>query len=187
MSMDVMQAIYKRRATRGFTTVPVAAKILEDLVAAAIQAPSAVNAQPWHFTIIRSLALLDRISAAAKAYMLKTLDRDQAPNEIREHLDNPHFHIFYHAPAVILISAKAGDWAIEDVGLAAENLMLAACAQGLGTCWIGFAQRWLETAEGRRAIELDANYIPVAPIVVGYPTEPAPPVPRQPALIRWLD
>jgi nitroreductase len=185
--MDVMQAIYKRRATRGFTTVAVAAKILEELVAAAIQAPSAVNAQPWHFTIIRRPALLDRISAAAKVHMLKTLDRGSAPNEISQHLDNPNFHIFYHAPTVMLISAKGGDWAVEDAALAAENLMLAACAQGLGTCWIGFAQRWLETAEGRRAIELDAEYQPIAPIAVGYPCEPAPPVPRKSPILRWID
>ncbi len=185
--MDVIQAIYKRRATRGYTTVPVTAKILEELVGAAIQAPSAVNEQPWHFTIIRSPGLLDRISAAAKAYMLKTLDRGSTPNEIREHLDNPNFHIFYHAPTVILISAKAGDWAVEDVGLAAENLMLAACALGLGTCWIGFAQRWLETAEGKRAIELDAEYMPIAPIIVGYPREPAAPVQRKSPLVRWID
>ncbi len=186
-SMDVTEAIYKRRATRNFTTAPVAVDILTKLVDAAIQAPSAFNAQPWHFTIIRNPALLDRISAAAKPHMLHTLDPKSAPNGIREHLNNPDFHVFYHAPAMILISGKEGEWTAEDVGLAAENLMLAAHAAGLGTCWIGFAQPWLKTPEGKRAVELDPNYIPIAPIIVGHPRETPPPVPRNPPLLQWID
>ncbi len=119
LSMNVMEAIYERRATRDFTNAPVAAEILKKLVDAAIQAPSAFNAQPWHFTIVRNSALLDRISAAAKPYMLRTLDPRSTPNEIREHLRNPDFHVFYHAPAMVLISGKESKWAPEDVGLAA--------------------------------------------------------------------
>jgi nitroreductase len=186
-SMGVTEAIYERRAIRNFTTAPVSADILKKLVDAAIQAPSAFNAQPWHFTIIRNLGLLDRISAAAKPYMLRTLDPKSTPDEIREHLRNPDFHVFYHAPAMILISGKESEWAAEDVGLAAQNLMLAAHSDGLGTCWIGFAQPWLETPEGKRAVELDPNYMPIAPIIVGYPREPAAPVPRNPPLLQWID
>ncbi|MEJ0052169.1 MAG: nitroreductase [Methylovirgula sp.] len=187
LSMDVTEAIYGRRATRNFTTAPVAADILTKLVDAAIQAPSAFNAQPWHFTIIRNLALLDRISAAAKPYMLSMLNPKSTPNGIREHLSNPDFHVFYHAPAMILISGKESEWAVEDVGLAAENLMLAAHSAGLGTCWIGFAQPWLKTPEGKRAVELDSIYIPIAPIIVGYARETPPPVPRNPPLLQWID
>jgi nitroreductase len=185
--MEVMEAIYERRATRDFTNAPVAVEILKKLVDAAIQAPSAFNAQPWHFTIIRNPALLDRISAAAKPYMLRTLDPRSTPNGIREHLSNPDFHVFYHAPAMILISGKKGDWVAEDVGLAAENLMIAAHAAGLATCWIGFAQPWLETSDGEHAVELDSKYVPIAPIIVGYPREAPPPVPRNPPLLHWID
>ena len=106
---------------------------------------------------------------------------------MREHLEDPHFQIFYHAPALILISARDVDWACEDSALAAENLMLAACAEGLGTCWIGFAQRWLETEEGKRAVGLPDGYLPVAPIIVGNPREIAASVPRKPPAIQWLD
>jgi len=65
--------------------------------------------------------------------------------------------------------------------------MLAACGQGLGSCWIGFAQGWLETDEGRQEVGLPRGYLPVAPIIVGHPSEPGPPVPRNPANIRWID
>ena len=47
---------------------------------------------------------------------------------------------------------RAGSWITEDCSLAAENLMLAAFAERLGTCWIGFAQSYLNTAEGRTAL-----------------------------------
>ncbi len=110
-----------------------------------------------------------------------------ADGPMRAHLEDPAFHIFYHAPALVLISARDADWASEDSALAAENLMLAACAEGLGTCWIGFAQRWLETRDGRRAVGLPEGYVPVAPLIVGHPHEAAPPVPRRAPAIHWLD
>ena len=182
--MELMEAIRGRRAVRSYTEESISLETLKRLVDAAIQAPSAINAQPWHFTIIRNQAALDRISHAAKSHMLRTTAAD---GPMREHLDDPHFHIFYHAPALILISARDVDWACEDSALAAENLMLAACAEGLGSCWIGFAQRWLETEEGKRAVDLPSGYTPVAPIIVGIPREAAPPVPRKSAAIYWLD
>ena len=64
--------------------------------------------------------------------------------------------------------------------------MLAACAEGLGSCWIGFAQRWLETEEGKRAVDLPAGYTPVAPIIVGIPREAARPYRANlPRFIGW--
>jgi nitroreductase len=73
-----------------------------------------------------------------------------------------------------------------DYSLAAENLILAARAIGLGTCWIGFAQSYLATPEGKAQINLPPAYLPVAPIIVGYPGSFPVPVPRKPAEIRWV-
>jgi hypothetical protein len=56
---------------------------------------------------------------------------------------------------IVICAADADDWAIEDCALAAENLMLGAYALGLGTCWIGFAQRWLTTADGKSVLGVD--------------------------------
>jgi nitroreductase len=64
--------------------------------------------------------------------------------------------------------------------------MLTARAAGLGTCWIGFAQAWLGTPEGQMALGLPANYVPVAPIIVGHPKSAPPPVPRREPEIRWV-
>jgi len=74
-------------------------------------------------------------------------------DHFRSRLTDPGFQIFYHAPVLILISAGAqGPWIVEDGALAAENLMLAAHAAGLGTCWIGFAQSFLNTSNGKNML-----------------------------------
>ncbi len=66
----------------------------------------------------------------------------------------------------ILISGEAhGPWLVEDCALAAENLMLAACAAGLGTCWIGFTQSFLNTPEGKKVLDLPAGWVPVASVI----------------------
>lgn len=185
--MELLEAIYQRRAVRSFKRMSVAEDMLQELVDAGIQAPSAVNAQPWHFTIVRSAAVLDKISVSAKQHMLSTLGSTSTMSGFREHLASPDFHIFYHAPVLIVISARDRDWAAEDASLAAQNLMLAAHDQGLGTCWIGFAQRWLAAEEGRRLINLPPDCIPIAPIIVGHPDGVTPPVPRKAPVIRWMD
>ncbi|HEY0315837.1 MAG TPA: nitroreductase [Sphingomonas sp.] len=181
------EAIHGRRATRSFTPEPVDGSMLERLVDAAIFAPSAVNEQPWHFTVVRNRPLLDRISAEAKAHMLETMGDGNLPERLHQHLDDPDFHVFYHAPALILISAGRGQWAVENAALAAENLMLAAHGLGLGSCWIGFAQRWLETGPGMTLLGIPASVLPVAPIIVGHPAGAVPPVPRNPPVLRWID
>ena len=185
--MDLKEAIYNRRAVRNFTTEPVDEAVVRQLIEAAIQAPSAVNQQAWTFSIVRDGALLARISREAKAYMLRSSPVAAASPHFQELLGNPEFDIFYHAPALIVISAPAeSHWAVEDCALAAENMMLAACAAGLGTCWIGFAQSWLGTPEGKAALKLPDSSKPVAPIIVGHPKSPAPAVPRNEPKINWV-
>lgn len=103
------------------------------MIDAAVQAPNAVNQQPWMFTVVRDQTLVDRISHDAKSHMvatvLPTMPAGPQSDHFRSLLNDPHFHIFYHAPVLILISAIAqGPWIVEDCGLAAENLMLAAYA-----------------------------------------------------------
>lgn len=184
--MELKEAIYGRRAVREFTADPVDERVLRQLIDAAIQAPSAVNQQPWQFTVVRDKVLLARISREAKAYMLRTSAAALASHHFQSILDNPDFDIFYHAPALIVISAAAGPWIVEDCALAAENMMLAACATGLGTCWIGFAQGWLGTPEGKSALKLPETNVPVAPIIVGHPKSAAPTVARNAPRIDWI-
>jgi nitroreductase len=185
--MDLSEAISGRRSTRDFTAQAMDDESIRRLIDAAVHAPNASNGQEWTFTVIRDQSLLDRISDAAKVHLLATLPAGPQSDRYRTSLSDPDFQIFYHAPALILISGVAqAPWVVEDCALAAENLMLAAYAAGLGTCWIGFAQGYLNTPEGKNALGLPATWVPVAPIIVGHPTTVPPPVARKEPEVRWV-
>jgi nitroreductase len=185
--MDLNEAISSRRSMRDYTAQAVDDQSIRRLIDAAVHAPSASNGQPWTFTVVRDQGLLDRISHDAKSHMLATLPAGPQSDRYRSRLSDPNFQIFYHAPALILISGIAqAPWVVEDCALAAENLMLAAYGEGLGTCWIGFAQGFLNTSEGMNALGLPATWVPVAPIIVGHPKAETAPVPRKEPEIRWV-
>lgn len=138
--MDIKKSIFGRRSVREYTSESIDQQTLRPLIDAAIHAPSALNAQPWAFTVVRDPIVLGRISKEAKCHMLANLSADGQSDHVGSLLEDPKFHIFYHAPALILISATAqGPWIVEDCALAAENLMLA----GMPKDWVaaGLASR----------------------------------------------
>lgn len=185
--MDVYGAIHSRRSVREYTAEPVDEKLLRRLIDASIQAPSAINEQPWLFTVIRERQMLQRIASESKDYLLSKPIQGSASRHLYELLTDPLFDVLYHAPALVVISSIIQSiWAIENCTLAAENLMLAACAEELGTCWIGFAQPWLASPAGKEAIEIPTNARPVAPIVLGHPKSKPAPVRRKEPEIRWI-
>ena len=186
--MDIGEAIYTRRAVREFTSEPVSESIIRDLIDAAVQAPSAVNQQPWSFCVVRDKGVLARISNELKAHMMRSSPVGLvSSHHFEQILNDPNFNIFYHAPVLVVISTVAEmPWAVEDCSLAAENLTLAARAARLGTCWIEFAQAWLGMPESKAIIKLPAPYKPVAPIIVGHPKSAPPTVPRKEPEIRWV-
>src|ERR1019366_10750989 len=92
-------------------------------------------------------------------------------------LADPGFNIFHDAPILVIVCATSDEpQAAEDCCLAAQNLMLAAHAAGLGTCPIGFSRPWLRLPETQKELGIDAGYMPIFPVVVGHPAEhpPAP-------------
>jgi nitroreductase len=185
--MDINSAIFGRRSVREYTGQPVDEQMIRSLIDAAVHAPNAVNQQPWTFTVVRDQTILARISDDAKLHMLATMPQSRHSGHFRIRLSDPNFHIFYHAPVLILISAiEEGPWIVEDCALAAENLMLAAYAAGLGTCWIGFAQGFLNSPDGKKALDLPAAWVSVAPIIVGYPKTAAAAVPRKQPAVKWV-
>jgi len=185
--MDINDAIFSRRSVREYSSQSVDEPTIRRLIDAAVHAPNAVNQQPWMFTVIRDQSLLDRVSRDAKSHMLANMPAGPQSDHFRSLLGDPTFQIFYDAPALIVISAAApGPWIVEDCALAAENLMLAAYAVGLGTCWIGFAQGFLNTPDGKQSLGLPAACVPVAPIIVGHPKVAPPAVARKTPDIRWL-
>lgn len=185
--MDIDALIRMRRSVREYQTQAVEEASILRVIDAAIQAPSAMNEQPWTFTIVRDTVLLDRLSREAKIHMLATMPAGASAERYRTLLADPSFQIFYHAPVLIVIASHApGAWVSENCALAAENLMLAACGLGLGSCWIGFAQRYLNTPEGKQVLGIPDSWLPVAPIILGHPRTAPVAVPRKAPTIRWI-
>lgn len=171
--MDVLEAIHGRRAVRDFTDQTPGREVLGDLLDAAVWAPNGVNLQPWRFFIVDDRKTLATFSAEAKALMLGQAVEHPELARLRTALATPGFNIFYNAPVLVVICAATGDeMAMKDCCLAAENLMLAAHARGLGSCWIGFSEAWLNTKAAKARLGIPAEFRPVAPIIVGYPKHP---------------
>lgn len=186
--MDILEAIYQRRATRTFTSEFVAKELIESLIDAAVHAPNAMDQQRWAFVVVEDRALMRRISAEAKALTLKVMGDDPRLAEFRGFLSSAEVNIFYDAPVLIVICAKEDDRFVEqDCCLAAQNLMLAAYEKGLGTCWIGFAEAWLSRPEGKKELGIPPTFKPIAPIVLGYPRGETKAPPRHPPDTIWIE
>jgi nitroreductase len=180
---DLDVALRSRRAVRRFTEAPMSVASIERLIDAAVQAPSAMNLQPWAFAVANGTERLRSYSDSAKAYLLARTDVEPEA----KHLLTPEINIFHGAPALIVVCATSGlQQAAEDCCLAASYLMLAAFAEGFGTCPIGFARPWLELEQTKSAIGIPANFVPVFPIVVGVAAEHPESHGRRPPQVAWL-
>lgn len=156
------------------------------MIAAAIQAPNGMNRQPWSFVVAAGRPLLAKWSARAKTFFAERAGAS-ALHGFREHLQSTEFNIFYNAPMLVVICATDADlMSLKDCCLAAENLMLAAHDRGYGACWIGFAEPWLASGEGRAALDLPEGHVPVAPIILGRPASSPPRPPRNAPQVRWI-
>lgn len=192
---SVMGAIHGRRAVRAYTDETPDDDVIRSLLDAAIQAPTAMHEEPWAFIVIQDMAMLKRYSDRAKSMMLEDarhhadlLPRPASQRDRLSMLADPSFNIFYNAGTLIVICRKSkGTFVDADCWLAAENLMLAAYAQGLGTCCIGFAIPVLNTPEARGDLGIPDFGAAVVPIIIGVPRGEVVPVPRRPPeIICWI-
>ncbi|HTS90105.1 MAG TPA: nitroreductase family protein [Gemmatimonadales bacterium] len=175
----VLRAIYERRAVRSFSPEIVSESAIQALLDAAVHAPTAMHREPWGFVVIQDPAQLKRYSDRGKAMV---------PREhLEAHFADPTFNIFYNAGTLIVICGPSeGAFVEADCWLAAENLMLAATALGLGTCCIGLALPILNTPEVKRDLEIPDQFSAIAAIIVGVPSGHTPPVPRKaPVVLHW--
>jgi nitroreductase len=191
--IGVLDAIYRRRATRAFTSAPVLDASILELLRAAVQAPTAMHLEPWAFVIVQDPAVLALISERAKT-IAATPDGHQHRELARTPraampamFSDPNFNIFYDANTLIVICARPiSAFATADCWLAAENLMLAATALRLATCPIGFAQMALGDPAIKAELGIPADVTPVVAIIVGVAaSEVAPTSRREPQILSW--
>ena len=187
--MSVMDAILERRSVRSYSPERVSQAAIRTLLDAAVWAPTAVHEEPWAFVIVQDMAALKSLWDRAKTIFAADAPRthpDQA-SHLLEILDQPDFNIFYKAGTLIIICGRPkGPFVVADCWLAAQNLMLAACSMGLGSCVIGFAVPALNTAALKAELGIPAECTAVAPIIVGVPSGETPRTTRkEPDILAW--
>lgn len=185
--MKIFESILARRSVRAYAPDELERDTVITLLEAAVRAPTAMHEEPWAFVIVQDRQLLKQLSDLAKPLFIESLHRiHQTGGHASDIFSSPDFNIFHDAGTLIVICAKPGHFAEADCWLAAENLMLAACAIGLGSCVIGSAVESLNTPEGKAKLGIPSEFNAVAPIVVGVPSGETAATPRkEPLIIAW--
>lgn len=185
MQRDTIQLIQSRRSHRKYTARQLSQEQLDILLDAALASPSAVNRQPWHFSVVQDQALLNRLHQEAAE---NALARDKAQRSPR--YGDPDFHIFYHAPTVIFLSAPRDlPSAPLDCGIAVYGIALAAESLGLGSVILGmprdaFAGGAREELE--KALAFPDGYGFIIAIALGQPDDDKAPHDKHPEKISII-
>lgn len=147
--MDLFEAILGRRSIRRYLNKPVEEEKILKCLHAAIWAPSARNSQHWNYVVVRDA-------------------------ETRRKLAEIHTHGRFMAESPVVIAvigspSKSIFWR-EDLGAAVQNMLLAAHAQGLGTCWMGVADTPFEEPI-KKLLGVPENLRVLCTVSLGYPAE----------------
>jgi nitroreductase len=181
---EIIRGILERRSIRAYEARPVPDELLELLVKCGRYAPSGLDRQPWHFTVVKDRVLMDRISAATQAVMLRS-----DSEVLRQKAAAPDYDCWRHAPMAIVVSGDGSDGAAGDCANATENMALAAHALGLGACYQGSFKAGL-LAPGNEALlaelQLPAGYTPLYALAVGYAAEHPEPTPRKEHCVNYV-
>lgn len=158
--MDAIEALLTRRAVREFTAEPVTADQINQMLCAAMHAPSACNQQPWHFVVVTQREQLNAIAGV-----------------------HPYAQMLLQAPLAVIVCADLtletcpGNWAI-DCSAAMENLLLAAHALGLGGVWVGVHPVEQRVKDLSKLLGLPAYAMPLSIAAIGHAKDPLPKVDR---------
>ena len=160
----VMANILSRKSVRSYTADTIPAAVMENLLRAAMAAPSGRNIQPWSFVVLSDTSRYDEIFGdnhnmamfkQSAAIVVMCADT----TVVRPPRDNPD------APAV---QQPNGIWR-DDMGAVTENLLLAAEAYGLGACWTACYPYVDRMAPVKQALGLPATVVPYSVVPIGYP------------------
>ncbi|MBN2477565.1 MAG: nitroreductase family protein [Pirellulales bacterium] len=151
--------LFSRRSVRAFRPEDVEQSVVDDLLQAAMAAPSAVAEDPWQFVVVRNRDMLAKIAEGL-----------------------PNGKLLTGAGVGIVVCGdlhRAHDgqlsYLLQDCSAAIENLLLAATALGLGACWLGVHPREERVTYIQSLLNIPEAVLPVATIALGWPAEsPAP-------------
>jgi nitroreductase len=151
-SVEVLKNIFERRSVKKYKDIPVDKEIIEKIVDAGRMAPSAHNIQPWKFYILTKRDTIRLFSKEIAKVVMAALIKEGPMGVIKiaaAALYNLHLGdlskgpdpVFYNAPVVVFLTAPGdNEWAIYDVNMCAQNMMLAAKSLGLDSCPLGIGK-----------------------------------------------
>lgn len=111
--MDAIEMLKTRRSVRTYQDRPVPREVIEDIVDCGRLAASAINIQPWEFVVVTDAAVRRRLAGITD-----------------------HGKFIAEAPVCIVVLCRDSKYYLEDGSAATENMLLAARAHGLGSCWV---------------------------------------------------
>jgi nitroreductase len=151
---ETIKTILNRRSVRSYQPKQITDEELNLILNAGTYAPSAMNEQSSHFTVIQNKEVMSELVALAK----KATNQDRNP--------------FYDAPTVVLVFAKKDNIApVQDASLAIENIFLAAASLNIGSCWVNCVNRIFKTEKGmelQKKIGVSQEYMSVGSCILGY-------------------
>ena len=177
-----LKTIYQRRAVRKYKNIPVDKKQIEQVINAGRMAPSAMNTQSWRFYIFTNKDTIRLLSKEIKKVAAKDFLKSGVRQIIK--MAASFFHmgsgmdffkttdpVFYGAPVVIFITApKDNEWAALDIGMCAQNMMLAATSLGLDSCPVGFG-KYLEHTTSYHLLGAKKKEQLLLSVILGYGNE----------------
>jgi nitroreductase len=183
---ETIKAILNRRSIRKYKNVQISDEDLHLILQAGIFAPSAMNQQSWHFTVVQNKEVQQKINDTCKTAFAKSGNKN-----FEERAKAENFSIFYNAPTFIIVSGDQKAIAPQNDGsLALGNMFNAAESLGIGSCWV-HAMSFLFSAEEGQALKkelgIPEGYIPIGSGAFGYKdTEQPFPAPRKEGTVNII-
>ncbi len=180
----VADVIKERRSIRKYAPKQVEEAVLREVLDAARWAPSAHNAQPWRFIVLTDDNLKRKLAEAIAAAWKLDMVKDGVSAEACENKAAASIERFTRAPVLVVACLTLRDMtrytdkarqrcerdlALQSLGAALQNMLLAAHAKGLGACWFSAPVFCKDTV--RDALKAPVDVEPQALIALGYPAE----------------
>jgi F420 biosynthesis protein FbiB-like protein len=182
MSPDFWDVVSRRRSVRRYALREVPPEVVERILRAAASAPSAHDAQPWHFVLVDAGPARERLIARMAERREQDRREGLIPRQPGAGQTRPSSDRWRAAPVLIVACLQQGPHrssALESVmgtqslAAAVATLLLAAAASGLGSCW--YAAPLFCPGVVREALGTDPSWEPQALVTLGYPAASPPP------------
>jgi nitroreductase len=163
MQEQFLQLVEMRESVRSYTSSPVENEKILRILSAARLAPSACNAQPWTFIVVDNPEIKNKLADATST---KVIGLNHFAKQAPVHI------VIVMEPANLTSRfgsmVKQKHFPLIDIGIAAEHICLAAAAEGLGSCMIG----WFDEKAVRKLLSIPTGSRPLLIITIGYPAKP---------------